>query len=60
MVKPDFSLRTQRDLHLNRNAEKKLEAATGFEPVNNDFADRRLTTWLSGQGAKNAIITHLV
>ena len=23
-----------------------LEAATGFEPVDNGFADRRLTTWL--------------
>jgi hypothetical protein len=23
-----------------------LEAATGFEPVRNGFADRRLTTWL--------------
>jgi hypothetical protein len=22
-----------------------VEAATGFEPVNNGFADRRLTTW---------------
>ena len=23
-----------------------LEAATGFEPMNSDFADRCLTTWL--------------
>jgi hypothetical protein len=23
-----------------------VEAATGFEPVSNGFADRRLTTWL--------------
>jgi hypothetical protein len=23
-----------------------MEAATGFEPVSNGFADRRLTTWL--------------
>ena len=23
-----------------------LEAAIGFEPMNNGFADRRLTTWL--------------
>jgi hypothetical protein len=34
-----------------------LEAATGFEPVNNGFADRRLTTWLCRQknGAGNGI-----
>ena len=25
----------------------RLEAAGGFEPPNNGFADRRLTTWLS-------------
>ena len=25
---------------------EKMEAATGFEPVSNGFADRRLTTWL--------------
>ena len=28
------------------NRLKWLEAATGFEPVSNGFADRRLTTWL--------------
>lgn len=27
--------------------EATLEAAGGFEPPNNGFADRRLTTWLS-------------
>ncbi len=33
-----------------------LEAATGFEPVNNGFADRRLTTWLCRlPGAGNGI-----
>ena len=32
--------------NLSLNILKKLEAATGFEPVNNGFADRRLTTWL--------------
>ncbi len=25
----------------------RLEAADGFEPPNNGFADRRLTTWLT-------------
>lgn len=32
------------------NLLKRLEAATGFEPVNNGFADRRLTTWLCRPG----------
>ena len=29
------------------HARKKVEAAGGFEPPYNGFADRRLTTWLS-------------
>ncbi len=29
-----------------------LEAAGGFEPPNNGFADRRLTTWLSRPNKK--------
>jgi len=33
-------------LALTANPLKSLEAATGFEPVNNGFADRCLTTWL--------------
>jgi hypothetical protein len=32
------------------NYLKSLEAATGFEPVNNGFADRCLTTWLCRPG----------
>ena len=37
----------------------ELEAATGFEPMNSDFADRCLTTWLRRQsnGAGNGIRT---
>ncbi len=41
----------------------KREAATGFEPMNSDFADHCLTTWLRRQfseevdGAGNGIRT---
>ena len=51
--------------HMNRgkggmkSEERKKEAATGFEPMNSDFADRCLTTWLRRQenGAGNGIRT---
>jgi hypothetical protein len=38
---------------------EELEAATGFEPMNSDFADRCLTTWLRRHpnGAGNGIRT---
>jgi hypothetical protein len=43
----------------NGDIRKILEAASGFEPENNDFADRCLTTWLCRQknGAGNEIRT---
>jgi hypothetical protein len=42
-------LRRFKDKRVRLNSltpQNHLEAATGFEPVNNGFADRRLTTWL--------------
>src|SRR4030042_7114460 len=35
-----------RGCYISAKSLKSLEAATGFEPVNNGFADRCLTTWL--------------
>jgi hypothetical protein len=32
-----------------------LEATSGFEPLNNGFADRCLTTWLRRPGAEDGI-----
>jgi hypothetical protein len=34
---------------MNPNPLIFLEAATGFEPVNNGFADRSLATWVCRQ-----------
>ncbi len=45
----------KRDQAISLDPLKSVEAATGFEPVNNGFADRRLTTWLCRLGAGNGI-----
>jgi hypothetical protein len=43
---PIYSLRFLEWFCREANLLKKLEAASGFEPENNGFADRCLTTWL--------------
>jgi hypothetical protein len=35
-----------------------MEATGGFEPPNNGFADRCLTTWLRGPEKSNYILTN--
>lgn len=39
-------IRTALFLHVVPLQRDSLEAPSGFEPENNGFADRRLTTWL--------------
>jgi hypothetical protein len=41
-----YFITLRRDKVITLSLSFLLEAATGFEPVNNGFADRRLTTWL--------------
>ena len=43
----------EKELAKLANPLKSLEAAPGFEPGNNGFADRRLPTWLRRPGAGN-------
>jgi hypothetical protein len=43
----------KRELTIVSNSLNSLEAATGFEPVNNGFADRCLATWLCRHGRRN-------
>ena len=49
-MNPDFKKRLIEKLgqwEMENYYSAWLEAAGGFEPPNNGFADRRLTTWLS-------------
>src|SRR4030042_3881324 len=43
---PIRTLGRVRGCYISAKSLKTLEAATGFEPVNNGFADRCLTPWL--------------